>query len=32
VDEIVGLHGGRVLLESWPGEGTRVTIALPAAR
>ena len=30
VDEIVRAHGGTVRLESTPGEGTRVTVELPA--
>ena len=29
--QLIGLHGGRLALQSRLGEGTRVTIALPAA-
>lgn len=30
-DEIVKLHGGKLEIESWQGEGTRVSIRIPAA-
>jgi two-component system, OmpR family, heavy metal sensor histidine kinase CusS len=32
VKTIAALHGGRAEIESRPGQGTRVTLALPAAR
>jgi signal transduction histidine kinase len=32
VKAMVELHGGRLLLESAPGEGTRVTLVFPAER
>jgi signal transduction histidine kinase len=31
VDEIIGLHEGRIEIDSSPGEGTRVTLWLPRA-
>ncbi len=31
VQAIAGAHGGQAVLESWPGQGTRVRIFLPTA-
>jgi len=32
VKNLIELHGGRLLIKSQPGEGTRITLAIPASR
>jgi signal transduction histidine kinase len=32
VEEIVNLHNGEVLVDSVHGQGTKVTLSIPAAR